>query len=124
MSSKQSYALSGLDKVFHERGRLAICSALIANPEGLSFTQLLEACDLTDGNLNRHLHALAEMGIVAMQRITGKGRPQTIVRITREGSERFLSYIDELEGVVRDVQRARKRKRSPGRTVPASSTSQ
>lgn len=124
MSSKQSYALSGLDKVFHERGRLAICSALIANPEGLSFTQLLEACDLTDGNLNRHLHALAEMGIVAMQRITGKGRPQTIVRITREGSERFLSYIDELEGVVRDVQRARKRKRSPGRTVPAASTSQ
>jgi len=124
VSSKPSYALSGLDKVFHERGRLAICSALIANTEGLSFTQLLEACDLTDGNLNRHLHALAEMGIVTMQRITGKGRPQTIVRITREGSERFLNYIDELEGVVREVQRARKRKGSPGRTVPASSTSQ
>lgn len=124
MSSKQSFALGGLDKVFHERGRLAICSALIANPDGLSFTQLLETCELTDGNLNRHLHALAEMGIVAMQRITGKGRPQTIVRITREGSERFLSYIDELESVVRDVQRARKRKGSPARTVPASSTSQ
>lgn len=124
MSSKQSYALAGLEKVFHERGRLAICSALIAHPDGLSFTQLLEACDLTDGNLNRHLHALAEMGVVAMQRITGKGRPQTIVRITREGSERFLSYIDELESVVREVQRARKRKASPARTVPASSTSQ
>lgn len=124
MTSKQSYALSGLEKVFHERGRLAICSALIANPDGLSFTQLLEACDLTDGNLNRHLHALAEMGVVTMQRITGKGRPQTIVRITREGGERFLSYIDELESVVRDVQRARKRKGSPARTIPASSTSQ
>jgi predicted ArsR family transcriptional regulator len=118
------YAFSGLDRVFHERGRLAICSALIANPNGLAFTQLQEACDLTDGNLNRHLHALAEMGIVEMRRITGKGRPQTIVRITREGSERFLSYIDELESVVRDVQRARKRKTSPSRTVPANSTSQ
>ncbi len=118
------YAFSGLDRVFHERGRLAICSALIANPGGLAFTQLQEACDLTDGNLNRHLHALAEMGIVEMRRITGKGRPQTMVRITREGSERFLSYIDELEAVVRDVQRARKRKASPSRTVPANSTSQ
>jgi len=118
------YAFSGLDRVFHERGRLAICSALIANPNGLAFTQLQEACDLTDGNLNRHLHALAEIGIVEMRRITGKGRPQTIVRITREGSERFLSYIDELESVVRDVQRARKRKASPSRTVPANSTSQ
>jgi predicted ArsR family transcriptional regulator len=118
------YAFSGLDRVFHERGRLAICSALVANPNGLAFTQLQEACDLTDGNLNRHLHALAEMGIVEMRRITGKGRPQTIVRITREGSERFLNYIDELESVVRDVQRARKRKASPSRTVPANSTSQ
>jgi predicted ArsR family transcriptional regulator len=118
------YAFSGLDRVFHERGRLAICSALIANPGGLAFTQLQEACDLTDGNLNRHLHALAEMGIVEMRRITGKGRPQTIVRITREGSDRFLNYIDELESVVRDVQRARKRKASPSRTVPANSTSQ
>ena len=118
------FAFGALDRVFHERGRLAICSALIAHPEGLSFTQLQEACDLTDGNLNRHLHALAEMGIVDMRRITGKGRPQTTVRITRAGRERFLDYIDALESVVRDVQRARKRKASPARTTPANSTSQ
>jgi predicted ArsR family transcriptional regulator len=118
------YAYNALDRVFHERGRLAICTALTANPNGLSFTQLQEACDLTDGNLNRHLHALAEIGIVRTQRVTGKGRPQTIVRITPEGRDRFLEYVDELEGVVRDVQRARKRKESPTRTVPASSTSQ
>lgn len=122
--SEAPYALDAIDRVFHERGRLGICSALVANPDGLSFTQLQEACELTDGNLNRHLHALAEMGIVEMRRITGKGRPQTIVRVTREGSERFLNYIDELENVVRDVQRARKRKASPARTVPARSTSQ
>jgi predicted ArsR family transcriptional regulator len=122
--SDAPYALDAIDRVFHERGRLGICSALVANPEGLSFTQLLEACNMTDGNLNRHLHALAELGIVETKRITGKGRPQTIVRITREGRDRFLDYIDALEAVVRDVQRSRKRKASPTRTVPASSTSQ
>lgn len=118
------YALDAIDRVFHERGRLGICSALVANPEGLSFTQLQEACNLTDGNLNRHLHALAELGIVETRRITGKGRPQTTVRITREGRDRFLDYIDALEVLVRDVQKARKRRASPARSVPANSTSQ
>jgi predicted ArsR family transcriptional regulator len=122
--SDAPYALTGLDRVFHERGRLGICSALVAHADGLSFTQLQDACDLTDGNLNRHLHALAELGIIQMERITGKGRPQTIVRITIDGRKRFLDYIDELETVVREVQRARKRKGSPARTVPANSTSQ
>jgi predicted ArsR family transcriptional regulator len=113
-----------LDRVFHERGRLAICSMLVANPDGSSFTQLLESCELTDGNLNRHLHALAEEGIVETERRTGQGRPQTIARITNVGRERFLAYIDALEAIVREVQRSRSSSESPIRTVPARSTSQ
>lgn len=122
--SESPFVFGGLDRIFHERGRLAICSTLISNPDGISFTALQEACELTDGNLNRHLHALAEIGVVQTERITGKGRPQTIVRITASGRDRFLDYIDDLESVVREVQRARKRKASPARTVPATSTSQ
>ena len=122
--SGKPFAYSALDRVFHERGRLAICSALVANVQGMAFTQLQSACDLTDGNLNRHLHALSELGIVQTQRITGKGRPQTIVRITPEGRERFLNYIDALEEVVRDVQRARKRKGSTARGASLNSVTQ
>lgn len=122
--SEAPYAYGALDRVFHERGRLAICSALVAHPGGKTFTQLQDVCELTDGNLNRHLHALADAGIVEMQRHTGSGRPQTTVRITREGRDRFLAYIDALEAIVHDVQRARKRTASPPRTVPADSTSQ
>lgn len=113
-----------LDRVFHERGRLAICSTLVANPDGVSFTRLQEACALTDGNLNRHLHALVEEAIVATERRTGTGRPQTIVRITPAGRDRFLAYIDALEGVVRAVQRSMSSSESPVRTVPARGTSQ
>mgnify|MGYP001465435395 CR=1 FL=1 len=122
--SHAPFAFDALDRVFHERGRLAICSALVTHPDGLSFTQLQEACDLTDGNLNRHLHALSDVSIVETRRMTGAGRPQTMVRITREGHDRFLQYIDALEAVVRDVQRARKRTGSPRRAIPADSTSQ
>ena len=97
------FAYSGLERIFHERGRLAVCTCLVANPGGMRFTELQESCALTDGNLNRHLHALAEVGVVEMERVTGRGRPATTVRITDDGRRRFLAYIDELESVVRDV---------------------
>ncbi|MBV9647631.1 MAG: transcriptional regulator [Candidatus Eremiobacteraeota bacterium] len=69
----------------------------------MTFTALAEACGLTDGNLNRHLHALAEMKIVRLSRLRGFGRPTTVVRITKPGRARFLEYIDELEAVIRAV---------------------
>jgi len=97
------FAYSGLERIFHERGRLALCTCLVAHPQGVSFTELQEACGLTDGNLSRHLYALAEMGIVSVHKAAGSGRPTTIVRISSNGRARFLTYIDELESVVRAV---------------------
>lgn len=98
------FAFAGLERIFHERGRLAVCACLIAHPAGLRFTDLQDACGLTDGNLNRHLHALAEVGVVTSERVRGHGRPTTIVRISEDGRARFLAYVDELETVVRGVQ--------------------
>ncbi len=97
------FAYSGLERIFHERGRLAVCTCLVTHPEGMSFTELQEACGLTDGNLSRHLSALADMDIVSVAKESNGGRPATICRITKGGRTRFLSYIDELESVVRDV---------------------
>jgi predicted ArsR family transcriptional regulator len=109
------YAYSGLQRIFHERGRLAVCTCLVAHPEGLSFTDLQDACGLTDGNLSRHLAALAEMDVVTITKETGHGRPTTICRITNTGRTRFLGYIDELEAVVRDVHTQASDGRQPAR---------
>jgi len=106
------FSYPGLERIFHERGRLAICTCLIAHPDGLSFTELAAACDLTDGNLNRHLHALAEVGVVNVGKQRGTGRTLTIYRITKRGRQRFLAYVDELESVVRDVHE-RSQERAP-----------
>ena len=103
LAADAPFAYSGLERIFHERGRLAVCTCLVAHPDGLSFTELQAACGLTDGNLSRHLSALAEMGIVSIVKETGAGRPTTTCRITKAGRTRFLSYIDQLEAVVRDV---------------------
>ncbi len=97
------FAYSGLERIFHERGRLAVCTCLVSHPDGMSFTELQEACGLTDGNLSRHIYALAEMDIVSVSKESGAGRPTTVCRITKSGRTRFLAYIDELESVVRDV---------------------
>jgi predicted ArsR family transcriptional regulator len=102
-SRQAPFSYPGLERIFHERGRLAICTCLIAHPDGLSFTELQTACDLSDGNLNRHVHALAALGIVITEKLRGSGRPQTVYRITKRGRQRFLAYVDELESVVRDV---------------------
>jgi len=102
VNARFSYA--GLERIFHERGRLAVCTCLVANPAGLSFADLQDACGLTDGNLNRHLHALRELDVVDSKRMRGSsGRPQTVYRITRSGRARFLAYVDELESLVNDV---------------------
>ena len=103
MNPAAPFAYEGLERIFHERGRLAVCTCLVAHQNGMRFRALQEACALTDGNLNRHLHALAETGIVELERTTGSGRPTTSVRITASGRARFLAYIDELEAVVRAV---------------------
>ncbi len=103
MKPTAPFAYEGLERIFHERGRLAVCTCLMAHAAGMRFKALQEACGLTDGNLNRHLHALAETGIVELARETGNGRPATRVRITESGRARFLSYIDELEAIVRTV---------------------
>jgi predicted ArsR family transcriptional regulator len=58
---------------------------------------------LTDGNLNRHLYALSDVGIVATDKQRSDRRPLTVYRITKRGRQRFLAYVDELESVVHDV---------------------
>lgn len=102
-SANAPFSYPGLERIFHERGRLAICTCLIAHTEGLSFGELQAACELTDGNLNRHLHALIEAGILKPEKRRSGHRALTVYHISRRGRERFLEYVDELESVVRDV---------------------
>jgi DNA-binding transcriptional ArsR family regulator len=89
-----------LDPVLHERGRLAIVSALAAAPK-LTFTELRQALEMTDGNLSIHLQKLEEKGYVAIDKQFVVRRPQTTARLTRAGRSAFTSYLDHLEAIVR-----------------------
>ncbi|MBX3437220.1 MAG: transcriptional regulator [Planctomycetaceae bacterium] len=94
------FAFDGLDRVLHEKARLGILSSLVANPQGLLFSELKSLCDLTDGNLSRHMQVLQEAGLVDVWKGTQGKRPQTLVRMTGEGRARFLEYLSVLERIV------------------------
>jgi DNA-binding MarR family transcriptional regulator len=104
--SAGQYAYEGLDRLIHERARLAILSSLAANDAGLTFNDLKDLCALTDGNLSRQLQLLKEAGFLEIEKGTSGNRPQTICRLTRTGRKRFLEYIAELERVVSNASSA------------------
>src|SRR5205823_2069381 len=83
--------------------RLSILSSLASNPDGLRFNDLKALCNLTDGNLSRQLQLLQESQFVEVWKGFKNNRPQTLVRLTDGGRERFLEYIAVLESVVADA---------------------
>jgi len=97
---------AALERLFHEPSRLAILSALCAARNGLTFTELRDACRLTDGNLSRHLKALEEEGVVKIKKAFVNDKPRTTVALTRDGLTRFSLYLDTLSAVLQDAKRA------------------
>ena len=89
-----------LDPLLHERGRLAIVSALAAAPR-LTFTELRDSLGMTDGNLSVHLQKLEEKGYVTIDKQFVGRRPQTSCRLTKPGHRAFARYLDHLEAIVR-----------------------
>lgn len=103
MSKEGRYAYEGLDRLLHEKARLGILTCLVAHPDGLLFNDLKGMCSLTDGNLSRHLQVLREHNLVEIWKGFENRRPQTLCRLSGEGRERFLNYLEELEKVIKDV---------------------
>lgn len=111
------FAYEGLDRVIHERARLGILTSLMSQPKGLAFSDLQRLCDLTQGNLSRHLQVLQEAGLVEIDKSFDGNRPLTTAHLTTAGRDRFLAYLDILDRVVRDANAARKAS-EPGRLKP------
>ena len=81
--------LDELDRVFHEKARLGIMTAMVGSTDGLNFIDLKQLCDLTDGNLNRHLKVLVDTGILSVKK-TGLGRnTNSLYKITTKGRRAF-----------------------------------
>jgi DNA-binding MarR family transcriptional regulator len=91
-----------LDRVIHEKGRLAILSMLAASPE-LSFTELRDALAMTDGNVTTHIRTLQQAGYLSVTKSFQNNRPLTTCSLTSAGRKAFASYINLLEQIIRQT---------------------
>ena len=91
-----------LDKLIHERMRLAIVSALAAT-DTLGFNELKDLIGATDGNLSVHARKLEDAGyVVCAKRFAGRV-PKTEFRLTASGRRALERYVDHMEALIRAV---------------------
>ena len=89
-----------LDKVIHERMRLGIISALAAN-EKLSFTDLKNLLNTTDGNISVHARKLEDAGYVSMKKSFAGRMPLTEYKITAAGRNALEQYLNHMEALIK-----------------------
>jgi DNA-binding HxlR family transcriptional regulator len=89
-----------LDAVIHERARLAIVSALAVN-DVLSFNDLKNLLEISDGNLSVHARKLETAGYVKCTKSFVGRQPRTEFRLTVAGRRALEEYLRQMESVIR-----------------------
>lgn len=94
----------GLDRLIHERMRLGIVSALAAN-ESLTFNDLKNLMDTTDGNLSVHARKLEDGGYIECTKSFEGRLPKTAYKITAAGRSALQDYVSHMETIIQQMRR-------------------
>ena len=89
-----------LDRLIHERMRLAIVSALAVR-DTLSFNELKQLLGTTDGNLSVHARKLEEAGYVQCEKSFEGRTPRTDYTLTTAGRQALERYLSHMEALIR-----------------------
>jgi DNA-binding MarR family transcriptional regulator len=92
----------GLNKIFESRIRLGVMSILMVNEE-VSFNDLKQMLEVTDGNLATHLVTLEESGFIKVHKGFKGKKTNTTYTITKTGEKAFTDHINALESMIRGV---------------------
>jgi DNA-binding MarR family transcriptional regulator len=92
----------GLDQLIHGRVRLGIVSAL-AVEDSLSFNELKERLETSDGNLSVHARRLEEAGYIEITKTFERRVPRTDYRLTAAGRKALERYLDHMEALIERV---------------------
>ncbi len=91
-----------LDPIIHVRVRLGIVSAL-AVEESLTFNELKDRLETSDGNLSVHARRLEEAGYVEIRKSFEGRIPRTDYRLTEAGRQALQRYLDHMEALIERV---------------------
>lgn len=98
--SESARGLPPLDRLIHERIRLAIVSTLAVNAS-MTFGELKTVLRTTDGNLSVHARKLEEAGYVACTKGFQGRVPRTEYRLAAAGRRALERYLDHMEAIIR-----------------------
>jgi DNA-binding PadR family transcriptional regulator len=90
------------DRLIRQRTRLAIVSMLAVNDK-LTFNELKEMLDATDGNLSVHARKLEDAGYISCRKSFQGRLPKTEYRITAGGQRALERYLDHMESLIQAV---------------------
>jgi DNA-binding transcriptional ArsR family regulator len=94
----------GLDRLIHERIRLAIVSTLAAS-DSLSFNELKALLGTSDGNLSVHARKLEEARYVSCTKRFDGRIPRTEYRLTAAGRHALNRYLSHMEALIHAARR-------------------
>ena len=92
---KLAKSLTGLDKVLHEKTRLAI-STILFHRGKVDFNTLRRLLETSEGNLATHLRTLEQAGYVRVEKRFVGRKPQTLYELTNEGKKAYRNYLGSL----------------------------
>ena len=95
-------AIENLNKIFDSRIRLGVMSILMVNGE-VSFNDLKQMMDVTDGNLASHIMNLEENGYIKVHKGFIGRKTNTTYSITKAGEKAFKEHIEALESMLKGV---------------------
>jgi len=93
-----------LNKIFDSRVRLGIMSAVMVNDE-VSFNELKELIQVTDGNLASHLKTLEESGFLKVHKGFVGRKTNTTYAVTKAGEKAFRQHLEALEKMIQKVEK-------------------
>ncbi|MDP9192470.1 MAG: transcriptional regulator [Acidobacteriota bacterium] len=89
-----------LDRLIHEKTRLAIVSALAVNPS-VTFNEMKAILKTTDGNVSVHTRKLEEAGYLACRKSFEGRIPKTEYSLTAAGRRALEKYLHHMEAVIK-----------------------
>jgi len=94
--------IEALNKIFDSRIRLGVMSVLIVN-DSISFNELKQLLDLTDGNLASHLNTLEQAQYLKIHKAFIGKKTNTTYSITELGRQSFKAHLDALEKMIKGI---------------------
>ena len=92
-------AITELDKLLHEKVRLAIATILF-HANKADFNTLKRLLKTSEGNLATHLRALEQAGYLKVEKRFVGRKPQTLYELTDKGKKAYREYLGNLAKIL------------------------